>query len=165
MDGEIVQEFRYIFDSSIGTIEVVECNGALVSLNVIEQLKTEETAQNKPTALLLEAEKQLHEYLAGNRKEFTIPLDPKGTTFQEAVWKALLAIPYGETRSYRDIAVAIGKPKAVRAVGMANHRNPISFIIPCHRVIGADGSLVGYGGGLEMKKRLLDLEQKGLQSH
>ena len=160
MGREIAQEFHYIFDSSIGTIEVVECNGALVSLNVIEHLKTEETAQNKPTALLLEAEKQLHEYLAGNRKEFTIPLDPKGTTFQEAVWKALLAIPYGETRSYRDIAVAIEKPKAVRAVGMANHRNPISFIIPCHRVIGADGSLVGYGGGVALKKQLLDLEQK-----
>ena len=94
----------------------------------------------------------------GKRKSFDLPLKPEGTEFQKKVWNALLDIPYGETRSYKDIAVAIGNPKACRAVGMANNRNPISIIIPCHRVIGANGSLVGYGGGLPIKIELLNLE-------
>jgi methylated-DNA-[protein]-cysteine S-methyltransferase len=101
---------------------------------------------------------QLAAYFAGELRDFNLPLDPKGTDFQVAVWKALLAIPYGETRSYRDIASAIGKPAAVRAVGTANGSNPIAIIVPCHRVIGSSGKLVGYGGGLPMKRMLLDLE-------
>lgn len=108
--------------------------------------------------LLKKAVKQLDEYFAGKRKKFDLPLSMKGTEFQQKVWEALRAIPYGETRSYGDIAKAIGKPKAARAVGMANNRNPVSIIVPCHRVIGANGSLVGYGGGLKAKEFLLKLE-------
>ena len=101
---------------------------------------------------------QLMEYFEGKRRDFTIPLDPKGTAFQLRVWKALSEIPYGETRSYKQIAEQIGHPKACRAVGMANNRNPIAILIPCHRVIGSNGTLVGYGGGLSVKERLLQLE-------
>ena len=102
--------------------------------------------------------KQLEEYFAGTRKTFEIPLNPQGTEFQKKVWKALLKIPYGETRSYKEIAAAIGDEKATRAVGMANNKNPIAILIPCHRVIGADGSLAGYGGGVDIKRRLLETE-------
>jgi len=102
--------------------------------------------------------RQLEEYFAGRRRQFNLPLDLRGTDFQKRCWRALLKIPYGETRSYADIARAIGKPSAVRAVGLANGQNPIAIIVPCHRVIGSDGSLTGYGGGLENKRRLLELE-------
>ena len=102
--------------------------------------------------------RQLAEYFAGDRMAFDLPLAPKGTEFQRAVWKALVGIPYGETCSYREIARAIGRPAAVRAVGAANGSNPIAIVVPCHRVIGASGKLVGYGGGLPMKRMLLDLE-------
>ncbi len=102
---------------------------------------------------------ELSEYFAGTRRDFSFPLDLRGTTFQIACWQALLAIPYGETCSYRDIAHAIGHPKAYRAVGMANNRNPIAIVVPCHRVIASSGSLCGYGGGLDLKRALLDLEQ------
>ena len=101
----------------------------------------------------------MSEYLKGERKEFDLPLNPKGTDFQKRVWRALCDIPYGEMRSYKQIAKAVGNSKAVRAVGMANNRNPITIVVPCHRVIGADGKLVGYGGGLEMKEFLLRLEK------
>ena len=101
---------------------------------------------------------QLTEYFAGQRREFTIPLDLRGTDFQLKCWRALLDIPYGETRSYRDLAQAIGHPNAFRAVGMSNNRNPIAIVVPCHRVIAADGGLCGYGGGLDIKRKLLDLE-------
>jgi voltage-dependent potassium channel beta subunit len=110
-------------------------------------------------ALLARAVGQLEEYFAGRRRSFDLPLAPAGTAFQRRCWQALAAIPYGETRSYADIAAAIGQPKALRAVGLANHRNPLPIVVPCHRVIGADGSLTGYGGGLEAKRRLLALEQ------
>ncbi len=103
---------------------------------------------------------QLDEYFAGERKTFDFPMALYGTEFQKTVWKALCAIPYGETRTYGQIASAIGNPRASRAVGMANNRNPISIVVPCHRVIGANGSLVGYGGGLAMKEGLLALEKK-----
>ena len=103
---------------------------------------------------------QLQEYFAGKRTRFDLPLAPRGTAFQKAVWAALLRIPFGETASYGDIARAIGKPAASRAVGGANHRNPIAIVIPCHRVIGADGSLTGYGGGLDHKRLLLELESR-----
>ncbi len=102
--------------------------------------------------------RELEEYFAGKRREFSFPLDLRGTDFQLACWRALLAIPYGETRSYAAIARAVGKPKAFRAVGMANNRNPIAIVVPCHRVIASDGTLCGYGGGLEVKRKLLELE-------
>jgi len=101
---------------------------------------------------------QLDEYFRGERREFTFPLDLRGTDFQLACWRALLAIPYGETRSYADIARAVGRPNAFRAAGMANNRNPTAIVVPCHRVIASDGSLCGYGGGLEIKRKLLELE-------
>lgn len=108
--------------------------------------------------LLDAAEAQLHEYFARTRRTFDLPLDPRGTAFELRVWAALRTIPYGETRSYGAIAAAIGSPRAARAVGMANHRNPLPILIPCHRVIGADGSLTGYAGGMAAKRRLLVLE-------
>ncbi len=102
--------------------------------------------------------RDLDEYFAGERREFSVPLDLRGTDFQLACWHALLEIPYGETRSYADIARAIGHPRAFRAVGMSNNRNPVAIIVPCHRVIASGGSLCGYGGGLDIKRKLLDLE-------
>jgi O-6-methylguanine DNA methyltransferase len=101
---------------------------------------------------------ELEEYFAGQRRKFTFLLDLRGTDFQLACWRALLAIPYGETRSYADIARMVGKPNAFRAVGMANNRNPIAVVVPCHRVIASDGTLCGYGGGLDVKRQLLELE-------
>jgi methylated-DNA-[protein]-cysteine S-methyltransferase len=111
------------------------------------------------TPLIKKAAAQIEEYLDDKRKKFSLPLAMHGTEFQMDVWRALQTIPYGETRSYKEIAELINRPKAVRAVGMANHRNPISIIVPCHRVIGHNGSLTGYGGGLPLKQRLLELEQ------
>lgn len=101
---------------------------------------------------------ELEEYFAGQRREFTFVLDLRGTDFQKACWRALLAISYGETRSYGDIARAVGRPQGFRAVGMANNRNPVAIVVPCHRVIASDGSLCGYGGGLAVKRKLLELE-------
>ena len=101
---------------------------------------------------------QVESYLAGNLKKFDLPLEMHGTNFQLEVWNALLSIPYGTTASYKDVALMIGNSKAVRAVGMANNRNPIAIIVPCHRVIGSDGSLVGYAGGMELKRTLLEIE-------
>ena len=107
-----------------------------------------------------EAQQQLAEYFNGQRKVFELDLDPQGTDFQKKVWKQLIKIPYGQTVSYGELARRIGNPKASRAVGMANGRNPISIIIPCHRVIGSNGSLTGFGGGIEVKQYLLDLESR-----
>jgi methylated-DNA-[protein]-cysteine S-methyltransferase len=109
---------------------------------------------------LIETRRQLQEYFAGQRNVFDLPLDFAGTEFQKKVWQALLSIPYGQTRSYRDIAEQIGNIKAVRAVGAANGKNPISIIAPCHRVIGRSGKLIGFAGGLDKKEILLNLEQK-----
>ena len=111
-----------------------------------------------PEGLLAEAVRQLHAYFAGELRDFVLPLELEGTDFQLRVWNALRTIGYGETRSYAEIATAIGAPQAVRAVGAANGRNPVSIVVPCHRVIGANGRLTGYGGGLPLKKRLLDME-------
>ncbi|NDL58088.1 methylated-DNA--[protein]-cysteine S-methyltransferase [Phytoactinopolyspora mesophila] len=107
-----------------------------------------------------DAHKQIDAYFAGELQEFDLPLNPSGTTFQRRVWASLRTIPYGEVRSYREIAEEIGRPTASRAVGMANGRNPISIIVPCHRVIGTSGALTGYGGGLERKRLLLDMESQ-----
>jgi methylated-DNA-[protein]-cysteine S-methyltransferase len=107
--------------------------------------------------------RHLEEYFSGQRQTFSLPLDLRGTEFQLKCWRALLDIPYGETRSYRDMARAIGHPTAFRAVGMSNNRNPIAIVVPCHRVIAADGTLCGYGGGLDVKRQLLDLEQSSVR--
>lgn len=107
---------------------------------------------------------QLEEYFAGSRREFELPLDLQGTEFQVAAWNALAEIPYGRTASYGQQAASIGRPKAVRAIGGANGRNPVAIVLPCHRIVGADGSLTGFGGGIEVKKWLLDHEQTMLAS-
>lgn len=111
------------------------------------------------TPVIKKASEQLTEYFDGRRKDFDLPLKLEGTTFQKAVWQALLTIPAGETRSYKDIAILVGNPGGSRAVGMANNRNPVAVIVPCHRVIGQDGSLTGYAGGLSIKQYLLNLEK------
>jgi methylated-DNA-[protein]-cysteine S-methyltransferase len=116
------------------------------------------TNEERTHPVLVQAQQQLEEYFAGKRRKFTVKLDPAGTEFQNKVWSALRTIPFGETRSYGEIADQIGSRKAVRAVGAANGRNPISIIVPCHRVIGADGKLTGFAGGLDVKARLLALE-------
>jgi methylated-DNA-[protein]-cysteine S-methyltransferase len=125
-----------------------------------QQKKSPADAVEKRTPFLREVAQEIKESLNGQRKEFNIPLKLHGTDFQISVWEALLTIPYGKTRSYREIAEQIGNAKACRAVGMANHWNPIAIIVPCHRVIGADGSLTGFGGGLTLKQQLLELEQE-----
>jgi O-6-methylguanine DNA methyltransferase len=122
---------------------------------------TTQLQESKPT--LAPYLRELNEYFSGERREFSLPLDLRGTEFQLACWRALLEIPYGETRSYRDIAHAIGHPHAYRAVGMSNNRNPVAIIVPCHRVIASSGSLCGYGGGLDLKRKLLDLEQANVR--
>lgn len=138
--------------SPFGLLTLTEENGAITAL------RFGGSAANDASPVLDAAETQLREYFAGERQSFDLPLAPAGTPFQRAVWDALCAIPYGETRTYAQIAAAIGSPKACRAVGMANNRNPIAILIPCHRVIGASGSLTGYAGGLDVKQALLALE-------
>jgi len=152
----------FSYETPIGKISIAD-NGAAIT----DVFFTEENLFNhndfdiiKETDLIKEAGKQLKEYFAGKRKVFELPLAPEGTPFQKKVWQALQEIPYGETRTYKEIAQAIGQEKACRAVGMANNKNPIAIFIPCHRVIGSNGTLVGYAGGLEVKKYLLDLEKK-----
>lgn len=149
-----------IYHSPVGELAISFEDGAVTTL----QRATEPVTVSAATDLTAEVFRQLDEYFAGMRRDFDFPIRLHGTPFQEKVWAALRTIPYGETRSYGDIAAAIGKPKACRAVGMANHRNPICIVVPCHRVIGAGGALVGYGGGLDMKKGLLELERKNAGS-
>lgn len=145
-----------LFDTPLGLMGLEEEDGALVSLRLPGQPVPRIACHETP--LLSKGKRQVLEYLAGQRRVFDLPLAPKGTEFYRSVWRALEAIPYGETRSYRDIAQAVGRPKAVRAVGQANHNNPIPIIIPCHRVVGSGGALTGYAGGLEIKEKLLRLE-------
>lgn len=146
-----------IYDTQIGPVCIREEDGAVTQLFRIE-VGQEPVGPQEPTELLNRAAQQVREYLSGKRKTFDLALAPKGTPFQQQVWKALQSIPYGETRSYRQIAEEIGNPKAMRAVGHANHRNPILLLIPCHRVIGSNKSLTGFAAGLEVKQKLLDLE-------
>ena len=120
-------------------------------------------AEQGSSPLLQEAAKQLSEYFEGSRRNFTVPLRPQGTPFQRRCWDALVQIPYGQTRTYAQQAAMIGQPKACRAVGMANHRNPLPILIPCHRVIGSSGSLTGYAGGLNVKEYLLNTERMNLK--
>ena len=148
--------YRYSYETELGSVTFVEEDGALLAISTHRVYE----GVSQETALIKEAHRQLSEYLKGERKMFDLPLQMKGTDFQQRVWNALLEIPYGETRSYKQIAEAIGNPKAVRAVGMANNRNPLLIVVPCHRVIGADGKLVGYGAGIEKKEFLLRLEKR-----
>lgn len=145
-----------VFDTPLGQMALAEESGALTRLFLpgegIPRLVSRETP------LLSKGRDEILAYLRGERRSFDLPLDPMGTPFQQAVWAELRRIPYGETRSYAQVAAGIGKPKAVRAVGQANHHNPLPIFIPCHRVIGASGKLTGYGGGLDLKQKLLELE-------
>lgn len=146
-----------IYDSPYGPIKIGYNQDAITELGVIKLEKGED--MGCPSTISDGANAQLKEYFAGKRTTFDLPLHPVGTDFQKKVWSTLCDIPYGETRSYKEIATAVGNEKACRAVGMANNKNPIAIIIPCHRVIGANGSLVGYAGGLDMKRSLLELER------
>jgi methylated-DNA-[protein]-cysteine S-methyltransferase len=158
-------ENSYYYHTRIGRILISEDGTGITRLSIVNIQEKEDGNSLRvgdifETELIKETAKQLNEYLEGKRKSFDVKLNPKGTQFQRSVWKALQTIPYGETRSYKQIACAIGNEKATRAVGMANHNNPILCIIPCHRVIGTNGTLVGFGAGLDIKEQLLNLEAK-----
>ena len=144
----------FTMQSPIGLLTIEETDGAITALRF-----GGEAVSPPPTPLLQRAAQQLTEYFAAQRRTFDLPLRPQGTAFQQAAWSALCDIPYGQTRTYAQQAAAIGNPKACRAVGMANHCNPLPLFIPCHRVIGAGGKLTGYAGGLAVKRFLLELEQ------
>lgn len=152
----------FFYDTKIGRIGIAEDNSFITDL-FFEKENTPANCVISETPLIKKAATQLFEYIDGKRRTFDLPLAPKGTAFQQKVWEALQTIPYGQTFSYKQIAEKVGNPKACRAVGMANNRNPISIIIPCHRVIGSDGSLVGYGGGLDMKALLLNIEKENME--
>ena len=143
---------RLTVSSPAGPLTLSENDGSLVGIAFRDD------GGDDRTPLLDSAARQLAEYFEGRRRDFDLPLKPAGTPFQLGVWAALREIPYGQTRSYKNIACAVGRPLACRAVGMANNRNPLPIVIPCHRVIGASGSLTGYAGGLEVKESLLRLE-------
>ncbi|HXJ85292.1 MAG TPA: methylated-DNA--[protein]-cysteine S-methyltransferase [Candidatus Binatia bacterium] len=162
-----------MFPSPVGPLFLAASGKGLVALEFDARLPGQQTIRPNPRDLRSESgairfevgdskmscfADELQEYFAGSRGEFTFPLDLRGTEFQLACWRALLAIPYGETRTYADIARAVGRPQGFRAVGMANNRNPIAIVVPCHRVIASDGTLCGYGGGLDVKRKLLELE-------
>lgn len=149
----------YHYNFSIGKITIAESEGFITSIGFFEDSSFKHYIL-KETPLIQNAAVQIDEFLNGLRKQFDLPLAPSGTKFQKQVWQSLLDIPYGETRSYKDIAVSINNPKAYRAVGMANNKNPIMIVIPCHRVIGSNGDLVGYGGGINIKEILLNIENK-----
>jgi methylated-DNA-[protein]-cysteine S-methyltransferase len=148
--------------SPVGRLTLVASDSGLAAIlwenDSPHRVPVNMVAEDPDHPVLLETEKQLREYFAGQRREFSVPLDFGGTGFQNQVWQALLSIPFGETRTYTEIARQIGKPAAVRAVGAANGRNPISIIAPCHRVIGSTGKLTGFAGGLQAKAHLLALE-------
>ena len=151
-------------ESPIGDLLLASDGSALTGVFMQEHRHGPESSdgwvRDDSNPLLQSAVKELREYFAGDRRDFTVPLNAEGTTFQKAVWAALLEIPYGATMSYGELARRIGNAAASRAVGLANGRNPISIIVPCHRVIGSNGSLTGYGGGLERKQALLALEKR-----
>jgi len=148
----------WFYNYPIGIVGIAEEDGAISRVFFCEE-KSLEGFEVIETQLIKKAAGQLREYFDGKRKEFDLPLALHGTDFMVSVWQALMTIPIGETRSYKEVAAMISKPSACRAVGMANNRNPIAIIIPCHRVIGQNGDLVGYGGGLPTKQFLLELEK------
>jgi methylated-DNA-[protein]-cysteine S-methyltransferase len=148
--------FQYL-DSPIGILRLVS-NGSQLTRIDFENHYGDDTCVERSDPALAACSKQLGEYFTRQRRQFDLPLAAAGTAFQQSVWQALAAIPYGELRSYRDIARVIGNPAAVRAVGAANGRNPLPIVVPCHRVIGSNGSLTGFAGGLDIKTYLLELE-------
>jgi methylated-DNA-[protein]-cysteine S-methyltransferase len=149
--------------SPIGELKLVASDNGLVAIlwenDSPRRVRLGEMVEDGQDPVLAETERQLKEYFAGKRKTFSVALDMKGTRFQKDVWEALLAIPFGETRSYGQLAKQLGNPRATRAVGAANGRNPVSIIVPCHRVIGSSGKLTGFAGGLDAKAHLLGLEK------
>jgi methylated-DNA-[protein]-cysteine S-methyltransferase len=153
-----------IHPTPVGKLKLVASDAGLAAIlwenDREDRVKLGAMTEQSDHPVLAEAKRQLDDYFAGQRTQFDLPLDFHGTDFQKSVWAALLTIPAGETRSYADIAAQIGRPGACRAVGTANGKNPISIVAPCHRVIGSDGSLTGFAGGLEGKKFLLELEQR-----
>ena len=152
-----------IMKSPVGKLKLVASDKGLVAIlwenDSPRRVRLSELVPSEQHPVLVEAERQLGEYFAGSRKTFSIALDMRGTPFQKNVWEALLAIPFGETRSYGQLAKQLGNPRATRAVGAANGRNPVSIIVPCHRVIGSSGKHTGFAGGLETKAHLLSLEE------
>jgi O-6-methylguanine DNA methyltransferase len=147
--------------SPVGPLFLAASTKGLVRLEFearVQKLNPDSIQLHESEPALAPYLRELNEYFAGERRQFSFQLDLRGTEFQLACWHALLEIPYGETRSYRDLAEAIGHPHAYRAVGMSNNRNPVAIVVPCHRVIASSGSLCGYGGGLDIKRKLLDLE-------
>jgi methylated-DNA-[protein]-cysteine S-methyltransferase len=155
---------RTVTDSPLGPLTLIASGGALTGVYMNGRTPASAdaagAAEDADAAVLDEAVRQLSEYFGGQRQSFDLPLALEGTAFQRRVWDALLGIGYGQTVSYGELADEIGQPTAARAVGLANGRNPVSIIVPCHRVVGADGSLTGYGGGLDNKQRLLELERR-----
>ena len=149
-------KYALIISSPIGALTLVEEDGALTEVRFGEKAQG---VMLKSTELLERAARELDEYFCGERRAFTIPLNPHGTPFQKRCWDALCRIPFGETRTYAQQAAMIGNPKSCRAVGMGNHRNPLPIFIPCHRVIGKNGTLTGYAGGLDIKETLLNIER------
>jgi methylated-DNA-[protein]-cysteine S-methyltransferase len=147
-------------DSPVGPLRLVEAGGALAAVRFLDRPDEPPRGSVLDRGACTEARRQLQEYFEGRRREFDLVLAPEGTTFQRRVWDELCRIPFGTTISYRALAERIGQPAATRAVGLANGRNPIAIVVPCHRVIGANGSLTGYGGGLERKRYLLALERE-----
>jgi methylated-DNA-[protein]-cysteine S-methyltransferase len=148
-----------IYESPVGPLTLISNGAALEHLEFENPRYAYAPAPSGKDKILDETRRQLDKYFVGKLRVFDLPLAPQGTEFQKRVWTALLTIPYGATRTYGQQAATIGQPNASRAVGLANGRNPISIIVPCHRVIGSTGALTGYGGGMERKKFLLDLEQ------
>lgn len=155
--------FYKTIKSPVGALTLVVSAKGLTAIlwegNKPDRVKMKTLVKDNKHPTLIETERQLNEYFLGKRTEFSIPLDLKGTEFQLRVWRGLLTIPFGETRSYGELAKQIKSPKASRAVGGANNKNPVSIIVPCHRVIGANGALIGFGGGLDIKEKLLNLER------
>jgi methylated-DNA-[protein]-cysteine S-methyltransferase len=155
-------------ESPVGKLKLVASANALVAVlwerEHPNRVKLNLTTLDPQHPILLETERQLREYFSGERIQFDLPLQPDGSEFQKKVWQALRAIPFGQTRSYLDLAKAVGSSKAARAVGAANSKNPLSIIVPCHRVVGADGSLTGFAGGVETKAALLALEARSTES-
>ena len=152
-----MRHYQYL-DSPLGQLKLWSDGERLLAIEFEGRHSQEQDSENRSDAVLDACAQQLVEYFAGERQAFSLPLGAGGTAFQQAVWDALCDIPFGEVRSYGAIADGIGKPTAVRAVGAANGRNPIPIVVPCHRVIGSDGSLTGFAGGLDCKRQLLALE-------
>ncbi|MFI3188259.1 cysteine methyltransferase [Crenothrix sp. D3] len=152
----------YFQHTALGKLGIAEQDGNITAVYFANEIIPQDLEIAK-TALLSEAFSQLNAYFAGELTEFSLPLAPRGSVFRQAVWQALCAVPYATTASYKDIAIAINNPKAAQAVGQANGKNPIPIFIPCHRIIGSNGKLVGYSGGLEIKVFLLALEKRNRQ--